>query len=69
MHGTGTQADDVAEIQSVSETFSNCRTVDKPLRIEAVKANIEHEGAINLHKLPSAGDGLTFRRPLVSPPL
>lgn len=42
MHGTGTQAGDVAETESVKSIFGVGRTKDNPLFIGAVKANIGH---------------------------
>ncbi|KAL6154158.1 Type I Iterative PKS [Exserohilum turcicum] len=49
MHGTGTQAGDMAEIRSVSEVFapqgSRGSSADKALYIGSVKANIGHGGA------------------------
>jgi acyl transferase domain-containing protein len=49
MHGTGTQAGDVTEMQSVVSTFGQNRPSDKPLYVGGVKANVGHgEGVSNL---------------------
>ena len=45
IHGTGTQAGDTAEMQSVRETFAQRRPPDNPLYIGAVKANVGHSEA------------------------
>lgn len=47
MHGTGTQAGDVAEMESVTNVFASPtpnhrRRLEQPLRLGAVKANIGH---------------------------
>lgn len=49
MHGTGTQAGDSVEMESVSEVFAprtNRRSSDKPLYVGAVKANVGHGEAV-----------------------
>ena len=46
MHGTGTQAGDPVEVQSVGEVFCKGRTKDNPLYIGAVKANVGHGEAV-----------------------
>ncbi|KAL8995577.1 MAG: hypothetical protein Q9169_004719 [Polycauliona sp. 2 TL-2023] len=48
MHGTGTQAGDKTEMESVTNVFasrSRQRRADQPLHLGAVKANIGHGGA------------------------
>ncbi|CAD6579475.1 MAG: hypothetical protein ASARMPRED_009148 [Alectoria sarmentosa] len=45
MHGTGTQAGDVAETSSVQAVFGRHRTRDRPLYIGTVKPNIGHSEA------------------------
>ena len=48
MHGTGTQAGDSAEMESISNVFApefGGRSDDKPLYVGSVKANIGHGGA------------------------
>ena len=48
MHGTGTQAGDAEEIQSVTNVFAPItkrRSTKNPLYIGAVKANVGHSGA------------------------
>ena len=47
MHGTATQAGDLAEIQSITQTFAAGRSREKPLMIGAVKANIGHGEAVS----------------------
>ncbi|KAL6718616.1 hypothetical protein ACLMJK_002850 [Lecanora helva] len=42
MHGTGTQAGDPVETESVAEVFCKDRTKDNPLHIGAIKANVGH---------------------------
>ncbi|KAH7065575.1 hypothetical protein B0J12DRAFT_707015 [Macrophomina phaseolina] len=47
-HGTGTQAGDVTEMESVANVFApatNRRRRDQPLHIGSVKANVGHGGA------------------------
>ena len=49
MHGTGTQAGDSVEIQSVTDVFApltNRRSLKQPLYIGAVKANVGHGEAV-----------------------
>ena len=46
MHGTGTQAGDIAEMESVSNVFARCRTVDNPLYIGGAKPNFGHGEAV-----------------------
>lgn len=49
MHGTGTQAGDHEEMQSVSEVFApakRLRSKDNPLYVGAVKANVGHGEAV-----------------------
>lgn len=49
MHGTGTQAGDTVEIQSVTDVFAPLkrrRSAKQPLHIGAVKANIGHGEAV-----------------------
>jgi acyl transferase domain-containing protein len=49
MHGTGTQAGDMQEIQSVTEVFAPVtrrRSSKQPLHIGAVKANVGHGEAV-----------------------
>ena len=48
MHGTGTQAGDPIEIESVGGTFCKGRTKDNPLYFGAVKANVGHGEAVGL---------------------
>lgn len=54
-HGTGTQAGDPAELESLRGTFAVSRTPDRTLHITSVKANIGHceaaSGAAGLAKL------------------
>ncbi|KAI9833795.1 MAG: hypothetical protein M1819_003530 [Sarea resinae] len=42
MHGTGTQAGDTSEVNSVMSTFGKDRKASNPLYIGAVKANVGH---------------------------
>ena len=53
MHGTGTQAGDPVEIQSVGEVFCQNREKNNPLYIGAVKANVGHGEAVSasMHSL------------------
>ena len=44
-HGTGTQAGDAEEIQSVMDIFAKRRSPQNPLHIGAVKANVGHSEA------------------------
>lgn len=46
MHGTGTQAGDPVELESVGAVFCTGRTKDNPLYIGAVKANVGHGEAV-----------------------
>ena len=48
MHGTGTQAGDTTEVQSVADMFCAGRTKDNPLFVGAVKANIGHGEAVSI---------------------
>lgn len=54
-HGTGTQAGDPTELESIRSVFSVNRTPDNPLHVTSVKANIGHaeaaSGAAGLAKL------------------
>lgn len=47
MHGTGTQAGDVCEMQSVTNVFGQGRTEKNPLIVGAVKANVGHGEAVS----------------------
>ena len=50
MHGTGTQAGDKAEMESVTNVFASrnrLRGSDRPLHLGAVKANIGHGKAVS----------------------
>lgn len=52
MHGTGTQAGDSREMQSVSDVFapenaSRKRTADQSLYLGALKANIGHGESVS----------------------
>lgn len=47
MHGTGTQAGDPVEVQSVGEVFCKGRMKDNPLYVGAVKSNIGHTEAVS----------------------
>ena len=48
MHGTGTQAGDPIEVQSVGEIICAGRKKDNPLFVGAVKANIGHGEAVSV---------------------
>ncbi|KNZ72615.1 Conidial yellow pigment biosynthesis polyketide synthase [Termitomyces sp. J132] len=54
-HGTGTQAGDPHELESIRSVFSAQRTVNNPLHITSIKANIGHleaaSGSAGLAKL------------------
>jgi acyl transferase domain-containing protein len=54
-HGTGTQSGDVGELESIRRVFSAGRSVENPLHITSIKANIGHleaaSGAASLAKL------------------
>ncbi|RPB02892.1 ketoacyl-synt-domain-containing protein [Choiromyces venosus 120613-1] len=54
-HGTGTQAGDPIELESLRGTFAKNRTPDKPLHITSIKSNIGHleaaSGSAGLAKL------------------
>lgn len=54
-HGTGTQAGDPTELESIRSVFSVNRTSENPLHVTSVKANIGHaeaaSGAAGLAKL------------------
>ncbi|KAL0577637.1 polyketide beta-ketoacyl-synthase [Marasmius crinis-equi] len=54
-HGTGTQAGDPNELESIRRTFSRGRSKSNPLHVTSVKANIGHleaaSGAAGLAKL------------------
>lgn len=54
-HGTGTQAGDPTELESIRTMFSVNRTLDNPLHVTSVKASIGHaeaaSGAAGLAKL------------------
>jgi len=47
MHGTGTQAGDSTEMNSVSRKFGHGRRDDNPLYVGAVKANVGHSEAVS----------------------
>ena len=52
MHGTGTQAGDVEEINSIIQVLAKQRSKDNPLTVGAVKANVGHgEGAAGVTSL------------------
>ncbi|KAE8374944.1 putative polyketide synthase [Aspergillus bertholletiae] len=54
-HGTGTPVGDPVEANAIGQAFRHCRTLDDPLYIGAVKANIGHlEGASGLAGLIKA---------------
>ena len=57
MHGTGTQAGDLTEIQSITQTLAMGRTRDNPLIIGAVKANIGHGEAVSYSCSDPSFDG------------
>ncbi|KAF1852234.1 uncharacterized protein K460DRAFT_374054 [Cucurbitaria berberidis CBS 394.84] len=66
MHGTGTQAGDTIEMESVISTFGLNRAVDNPLYIGAVKANVGHgEGAAGVTSTIKAM--LMFREGIIPP--
>ncbi|KAG6875432.1 hypothetical protein C0992_003895, partial [Termitomyces sp. T32_za158] len=44
-YGTGTQAGDNNELESIRNVFSCQQTADNPLHITSIKANIDHLGA------------------------
>jgi acyl transferase domain-containing protein len=46
MHGTGTQAGDTMEMNSVLSTFGVKRSASNPLYVGAVKANVGHSEAV-----------------------
>lgn len=48
MHGTGTQAGDTIEVESVTNIFGQGRKKDNPLYIGAVKANVGHGEAVSI---------------------
>ncbi|KAF9464084.1 beta-ketoacyl synthase, partial [Collybia nuda] len=54
-HGTGTQAGDPNELESIRSVFATKRSLDNPLQITSIKANIGHleaaSGAAGLAKL------------------
>ena len=58
MHGTGTQAGDTTEIESVTKVFGQGRKKDNPLYVGAVKANVGHGEAVSLSRRPRIN--LTF---------
>jgi acyl transferase domain-containing protein len=47
MHGTATQAGDMAEMTSVTSVFGNGRAKNNPLIVGAVKANVGHGEAVS----------------------
>lgn len=47
MHGTGTQAGDLAEIESTTSVFGQSRKQDNPLYIGSVKPNVGHGEAVS----------------------
>lgn len=51
MHGTGTQAGDSVEIQSIARIFGGTRSVKIPLVVGAVKANVRQSEAVSLFAL------------------
>lgn len=52
MHGTGTQAGDSVEMQSMARVFGGTRSVENPLVVGAVKANVGHSEAVSLSTPP-----------------
>lgn len=50
MHGTGTQAGDVAEMTSVAGVFGQGRSQENPLYVGAVKANVGHGESVGATK-------------------
>jgi iterative type I PKS product template protein len=66
MHGTGTQAGDATEMESVTQTFGNGRKRDNPLYVGAVKANVGHsEAAAGITSVIKAA--LMFEKNVVPP--
>lgn len=61
MHGTGTQAGDPVEVESVKNVFCNGRASNNPLYIGSVKANVGHGEAVS--------NLLQVRMTLAKPPL
>ena len=53
MHGTGTQAGDSIEMQSIARIFGGTRSIDNPLVVGAVKANVGHGEAVSAFALPT----------------
>lgn len=51
VHGTGTQAGDTKEMDSIYVTFASGRTTDNPLYVGGVKANVGHGEAVSYMKL------------------
>lgn len=60
MHGTGTQAGDTTEMQSVADIFGERRTKDNPLVVGAVKANIGHGEAVSIFQTSYECNSLTI---------
>ena len=50
MHGTGTQAGDRIEMESVVSVFGERRHKDNPLVVGAVKANVGHGEAVSTQR-------------------
>lgn len=48
MHGTGTQAGDLAEMTSVVNVFRNSRKTNSPLTVGSLKATIGHGEAVSI---------------------
>lgn len=66
MHGTGTQAGDSTEMDSVSRTFGHGRKNDNPLYVGAVKANVGHsEAAAGITSVIKAA--LMFEKDIIPP--
>ena len=62
LHGTGTQAGDTAEYQSVAAVFANGRSKEAPLYVGAVKPNLGHSEAV---RKPNTLDATQLIRPLI----
>ena len=59
MHGTGTQAGDATEFSSVTKVLSD-PSLDNPLYVGAVKANVGHAEAVGLLRVPPKNYTLTL---------
>ena len=55
MHGTGTQAGDAIEMDSVLQAVGRARTEQNPLTIGAVKANVGHGEGVSPMCFPNQG--------------